>query len=379
MMRMTVKVYEYSTGESFEVCVGGYNHTGSGGLWYNTFAHIISDPDTNRNFTVRYGYDGAKSCIWIGETNSSWSYPKVSVVDFQAGHSYANEATWATGWSVGFVTSFGTVQRSHANNEVGIDGYEKRIGGVTVIDSSRNLTNIANVSESGGGSKILKTASNGYLQLSNWINIGSSGLYSTTTNGAHFYPTTSTYGAWRIDGSRSGWTGIWLSYSNVNTGMYDSSGNGGDYSTAATGGWHYYYHRGNRCLGVAGSSTSSSYGIYEQGGGIFSTGNITAYSDRRKKENIITVDNALEKVNNLRGVYYNRIDDEEKKRQVGVIAQETEKVLPEAVTYSVDVDEYGVSYGNMAGVFIEAIKELTNQVKELKQEIEELKNGTNSN
>jgi hypothetical protein len=49
------------------------------------------------------------------------------------------------------------------------------------------------------------------------------------------------------------------------------------------------------------------------------------------------------------------------------------------VTYSVDVDEYGVSYGNMAGVFIEAIKELTNQVKELKQEIEELKNGTNSN
>jgi nucleoside-triphosphatase THEP1 len=132
-------------------------------------------------------------------------------------------------------------------------------------------------------------------------------------------------------------------------------------------------------LGVAGSSTSSSYGIYEQGGGIFSTGNITAYSDRRKKENIITVDNALEKVNNLRGVYYNRIDDEEKKRQVGVIAQETEKVLPEAVTYSVDVDEYGVSYGNMAGVFIEAIKELTNQVKELKQEIEELKNGTNSN
>jgi hypothetical protein len=179
MMRMTVKVYEYTTGESFEVCVGGYNHTGSNGLWYNTFAHIISDPDTNRNFTVRYGHDGSKACIWIGETNSSWAYPKVSVVDFQAGHNSSSEATWATGWSVGFVTSFGTVQRSHTNNEVGIDGYEKRIGGITVIDSSRNAT-FANLTTSGtttlGNGTGDKTKINDILEL-----------WSTDSGDAHFY------------------------------------------------------------------------------------------------------------------------------------------------------------------------------------------------
>jgi hypothetical protein len=113
-------------------------------------------------------------------------------------------------------------------------------------------------------------------------------------------------------------------------------------------------------------------------GGIYATGNITAYSDARKKTNIVTVDNALEKVSNLRGVYYNRTDsyDEKidtKKRQIGVIAQEVDLVLPEVVTYAKDVDEYGVQYGNMAGLFIEAIKEMKIKMESMEQEIKMLK------
>ena len=46
-----------------------------------------------------------------------------------------------------------------------------------------------------------------------------------------------------------------------------------------------------------------------------------------------------------------------KKRQVGVIAQEVEEILPEVVTYCDVNDEYGVAYGNIAGLFIESIKE----------------------
>jgi hypothetical protein len=120
------------------------------------------------------------------------------------------------------------------------------------------------------------------------------------------------------------------------------------------------------------STTSASYAMYVSGA-LYATGNVVAYSDRRKKENIETVSGALDKVDGLRGVYYNKIDDEKKKRQIGVIAQETELVLPEVVTYAADVDEYGVSYGNMAGLFIEAIKELHAEVKELKAEIAELR------
>ncbi len=54
----------------------------------------------------------------------------------------------------------------------------------------------------------------------------------------------------------------------------------------------------------------------------------------------------MDKLLRLRGVWYNRIDDETKKRNIGVIAQEVDEVLPEVVTYAEDVDEYGVAYGN---------------------------------
>ena len=113
-------------------------------------------------------------------------------------------------------------------------------------------------------------------------------------------------------------------------------------------------------------------------GGIYATGNITAYSDARKKTNIHTVNNALETLSKLRGVYYHRNDtyDEKidtEKRQIGVIAQEVNEFLPEVVTYAKDVDEYGVQYGNFAGLFIEAIKELNQKVENLEHEIAVLK------
>ena len=60
-----------------------------------------------------------------------------------------------------------------------------------------------------GGSVVLRTASNGYLYLNNWINTGSGGVFSSV-NGAHFYPNNTEYGSWRIAGSRAGWHGIYF-------------------------------------------------------------------------------------------------------------------------------------------------------------------------
>jgi hypothetical protein len=124
-------------------------------------------------------------------------------------------------------------------------------------------------------------------------------------------------------------------------------------------------------MGIGTSTTSASYRLYVEGG-IFATGDIVAYSDRRKKTNIETIENALEKVTSLRGVFYDRIGEESKGRQLGVIAQEVDEVLPEAVNYAADVDEYGVKYGNMVGVLIEAIKEQQQQIKELKSQLDGL-------
>ena len=155
--------------------------------------------------------------------------------------------------------------------------------------------------------------------------------------------------------------------------MFDSGGNGGMYRQGGVG-WMTYFHQGNDCLGVCDSTTSSTYGLYLTGA-LYATADIVAYSDRRVKENIVQIDNALEKVNKLEGVYYNRIDNDTKNKEIGFIAQDVNEVAPELVTYAEDVDQYGVKYGNTTALLVEAVKELTQQVKDLKQEVEELKNG----
>ena len=100
------------------------------------------------------------------------------------------------------------------------------------------------------------------------------------------------------------------------------------------------------------------------GAAFTATGDVTAFSDRRVKENIKTIDNALSKVLQLRGVTYNRTDLDDKSEKIGVIAQEIQEILPQVVNE--ENDRLSVAYGNLAGVFIEAIKEQQTQIEELK-------------
>ena len=102
-------------------------------------------------------------------------------------------------------------------------------------------------------------------------------------------------------------------------------------------------------------------------GSILAAGNITAYSDARIKTNIVKIDNALDKVEQLNGYTFDRTDTEGP-RQTGVIAQEVLKVLPEAVLGSEDTT-YSVAYGNMMGLMIEAIKELNAKVTDLQNQL----------
>jgi hypothetical protein len=103
-------------------------------------------------------------------------------------------------------------------------------------------------------------------------------------------------------------------------------------------------------------------------GNFTATGNITAYSDARLKTNVQTIENALETVNKMRGVTYERVDNGE--QGVGVIAQEMKEVLPQVVMDSPLEDGYmSVSYGNVVGVLIEAIKELKAEIEVLKGQI----------
>ena len=119
------------------------------------------------------------------------------------------------------------------------------------------------------------------------------------------------------------------------------------------------YSAGNG-LSLSGTTFSMS-GSYT--GSFTATGDITAYSDDSLKTNVKVIEGALGRVEAIRGVTFERIEDGSV--STGVIAQELEAVLPEAVKH----DENGVrhvAYGNITGLLIEAVKELSAQVAELK-------------
>ena len=110
-------------------------------------------------------------------------------------------------------------------------------------------------------------------------------------------------------------------------------------------------------------------------GSFTASGDVTAYSDERLKSNITTIENALDKVKAMRGVMFDKTDSltSELRQSTGVIAQETEQVLPEVVHNDENTGYKSVAYGNIVGVLIEAIKEQQLQIDELTEQVEFLR------
>lgn len=104
MMKMVVDVFQYAAGASFSIALGGYNYSTSTN-WNQEFAQIFGNLTANN--TVRFGHDGTKCCIVIGDETDIgiWDYPKISVRDFQAGYSNFALSQWDDGWNVSLITS----------------------------------------------------------------------------------------------------------------------------------------------------------------------------------------------------------------------------------------------------------------------------------
>ena len=113
---------------------------------------------------------------------------------------------------------------------------------------------------------------------------------------------------------------------------------------------------------------------FNDNGAFTATGNITAFSDIRLKENIEVIPNALDKVSQIRGVTYDRNDMEDEPRQAGVVAQEVEKVLPEVVSINEDGIK-SVAYGNLVSLLIEAVKEQQSQIEVLTERVNQLESN----
>ena len=99
-------------------------------------------------------------------------------------------------------------------------------------------------------------------------------------------------------------------------------------------------------------------------GSFTATGDITAYSDSRLKSDIEAIPDALSKVAKMRGVNFTVKDTGA--RSTGVIAQEIQSVIPEVI-HTNDDGYLSVAYGNLVGVLIQAINELSEEVEHLKQ------------
>ena len=186
-----------------------------------------------------------------------------------------------------------------------------QINGTSVIDSSRNFSNIASLGVGGSAG----TQYPGFFQSGQRYLIG---IKNTASGVDANYP--------------------WLVHDNSN-------------SMAA-----FIVHFN----GVGDRMT-----LREDGNAIFS-GDVTAFSDERLKDNIQTLDG--KKALQMRGVSYIR----DGKEGSGVIAQEIEKIAPELVLTA--DDEQGtksVAYGNLVGYLIEAIKDQQEQIDELKAKLDE--------
>jgi hypothetical protein len=387
MWSMKVRIYNYQTNQTAEYLLGNYSYSAGA---YNFSATYLGGESSVAQ-AVRFGNQGGYDCVWIGETSTVWTHPVVSVMDFMGGYSNGSAGNWNNGWEISLVTSFGTVAATQAPNinfnEVYSYSYRGNgnVGGTGAASwhpsgiycgstmwqygaMYKNNTDIHDIGTGYSNASLrapifydnnntgyyIDPAGNSQVSAvyaNNWFRAqGNTGLYGQDY-GIHFYPQSTT--AWSITGSGGN---IELQFrsnhnSTIRGYVYADTSNNIGFLTSG-GGWRL------RC---------------DDSGNAIATGDVTAYSDRRVKENIHTIDNALDKVNNLRGVYYTRIDSEDKQRKVGVIAQEILEVLPEVVGQDTD-GMYNVAYGNITAVLIEAIKEQQTQIDELKQLVKQLTN-----
>lgn len=217
---------------------------------------------------------------------------------------------------------------------------------------------------------------------------GDTGLYSQDYGGHLRRVVNAAHGTWELYGyTKNGYNGInVLDAQGYNNNLMFENGQGGIYSDNGSG-WLFYLARPNDCVGINGSETydwvrACTNGKHRITNDTWCDATSWAYtfsniSDGRLKENIITVDSALDKVLQLRGVYYNWIIDTENKKHIGLIAQETAAVCPEVVNYHDETDTYSVNYSELSGLFVESTKELNQKLIDANARIELLETKLN--
>lgn len=182
--------------------------------------------------------------------------------------------------------------------------------------------------------------------------------------------------AMHVEGQINGINGIYGSGRSY--GVFGSSSGGSGvygYSPAFYG--VSGYSPGTSGAGVKGSGYS---GVVAKGSGwdFYATGSGVDYgssSSVRWKNNIVGINNALSKVLRLRGVYFDWDKEHGGGYDMGMVAEEVGKIIPEIVVWDKDAPGYatGMDYSKLTPVLIEAVKEQQKQIDVQQKQIDELK------
>jgi hypothetical protein len=178
------------------------------------------------------------------------------------------------------------------------------------------------------------------------------------------------YSAWQIIGpSDAGPENWYLRVGNNTTwGTARRIWHAGDFTSTNISNWSTAYGWGNHADygywntdSVDAKNVKSAEVVFA--GNVTVEGTFTESSSIRFKENITPLDPALDKVNQLEAVSYNKIGADD--REIGLIAEDVAELFPEVVTYNEDGQPQGIQYQRLSVILLKAVQELTERVNKL--------------
>ena len=169
---------------------------------------------------------------------------------------------------------------------------------------------------------------------------------------------------------RGKYDGAWTGWCEFITNSGDSQTKSGSFASSTDIRAPIYYDSSGTTNYLDLGSTGTSLNV---AGAIVAAGNITAYSDIRVKNDIAVISDAINKLDKISGITYTRNDLKDKERRfAGVIAQEIEEVLPEAVFG--DENTKTVDYNATIALLIQAVKEQQVLINKLEEKVNSLEN-----
>jgi hypothetical protein len=229
--------------------------------------------------------------------------------------------------------------------------------GISITGNAATAT-----SATSAGSATSATSAGFASFLNSAVSATSTNLSTRVSSGFWEQNTTTTANGWPVNGS---WYHL-ITSTHSNVGNYYSMQIAGDFFSNS----NFYIRSTNNSGTTAWTPIITGVGGQTISGNLTLSGTLTINSDARIKENLTPLTGALDKVKALTGYNYNRIGSE--KLEMGVVAQEVQKVAPELVLEDKE-GTLSVAYQNMVALLIEAVKEQSAEIAALKEQVEELK------